>query len=99
MELDSRILAYVAYRASRSALVRQLNEINLTIQALSEAMKKLDLSAEKKAEINRFFNEAQADFGRMLKEVALKTRADALATAQAYLKDSGDGKREDSKVP
>ena len=98
MELDSRILAYVAYRASRSALINQLNEIHLTIQALSEAMKKLDLPAEKKGEINRFFNEARVDFGKMLKEAADEARTEALATAQAYLKDSCDGKAEDPNL-
>ena len=99
MELDSRILAYVAYRASRSALVNQLNQMRLTCEALTEVIKRLNVPPEKKAEVDAFFVEAKRDFGRMLKASFDKAKEETLATAEAYFKDSGDGKKEDPKVP
>jgi len=99
MELDSRILAYVAYRASRSALINQLNQMRLTVDALTEVINRLNIPPEKKAEADKFFLEAQRDFGRMLKESFAKAQAEAVATAEAYVKDSGDGKKEKPKVP
>ena len=99
MELDSRILAYVAYRASRSALTSQLNQMRLTIEALTEVIKRLNVPPERKAEVDAFFKEAPRDFGRMLKASFDKAKEETLATAEAYLKDSTDGKKEDPKVP
>jgi flagellar hook-basal body complex protein FliE len=91
MELDRKILAYVAYRASRSALLTQLNEMRLTVEAINEVIKRLNIPPKKKAEADRFFIEAQQDFGQMLKDSFEKVKEETLKTAEAYLKDSTKG--------
>jgi hypothetical protein len=55
MELDSKILAYVAYRASRSALLNQLNQMRLTVEAITEVIKRLNLTPAKKKKVDAFF--------------------------------------------
>jgi hypothetical protein len=73
--------------------------MRLTVEAITEVIKRLNIPPAKKAQVDAFFAEAQRDFGRMLKESFEKAKADTLATAEAYIKDSGDEKKDETKVP